>query len=618
MVRLSALLRVSLLATIVLAPAAQAQDKYRDPPDAIRRILDAEPLPIASMSPDKTQLVLLRRPGLPSIEKVAAPDVKLGGLRFDPRTNGPTRTFDFIGIQLQAVSGGPARTVAMTLPPQATLGNIRWAPSGDRIAFTVTTSNGITLWVANAANATARQVSARRLNAMLGTPCEWLSSEPALVCTLVSAARGAAPVPASTPEGPIIQETAGGREERAATYQDLLKSPHDEKLFEYYGRSELAKVTLDGRVSPIGRPAMYAGVTPSPDGRFLLQNVLTKPFSYQVPFFYFPTRTEIVSLNGSVAKVLTARPLVERVPWGGDAAVPGPRSARWRSDAPATLVWIEALDNGDSEVAAAKRDRILTLDAPFTGEGRTLLETTDRAGAIWWGNANLAIVREQRAKTRRAKTWIIDPSNPSVAPRLLWDRSSEDRYGDPGNLVTQMNAQGQAVLTTTPDGKSAYLIGQGASAEGEKPFLDRLDLATGKSTRVFQSAAPYYEQPIGLLDANGARVVTMRESQSEPPNYFVRDLAGRDQPRQLTRFADPAPQFAGVKSQLVTYTRPTASSSRRRCTCRRVTSRGATASSRSSSGRIRSSSGRARPPRKSSGHRIASCARRARRTSSCC
>jgi len=556
MVRLRAPLRVSLIATLILAPAVQAQDKYRDPPDQIRRILDAEPLPIASMSPDKTQLVMLRRPGLPSIEKVAAPDVKLGGLRFDPRTNGPTRTFDFTGIQLQAVSGGPARTVAMTLPPQATLGNIRWAPSGDRIAFTVTTSNGITLWVANTANATARQVSTRRLNAVLGTPCEWLSSEPALVCTLVPAARGAAPVAATTPEGPIIQETAGGREERAATYQDLLKSPHDEKVFEYYGTSELAKVTLDGRVTPIGRPAMYAGVTPSPDGRFLLRNVLSKPFSYQVPFFYFPTRTEVVALNGTVAKVLTSRPLVERVPWGGDAAVPGPRNARWRSDVPATLVWMEALDGGDPEAAAAKRDRILTLDAPFTGEGRTLLETTDRAGGIWWANANLAVVREQRAKTRRAKTWIIDPSNPSAAPRLLWDRSSEDRYGDPGNLVTQLDSRGQPVLLTTPDGKSAYLMGQGASAEGDRPFLDRLDLATGRTTRVFQSAAPYYEQPIGVLDANGARLVTMRESQSEPPNYFVRDLAGAGQPRQLTRFADPAPQFAGVKSQLVTYTRP--------------------------------------------------------------
>ncbi len=547
---------LSLVAGVAAPVAARAQDRYREPPDAIRRILDAEPLPIASMSPDRTQLVLLRRPGLPSIEKVAAPDVKLAGLRFDPRTNGPTRTFDFTGIQLQPVGGGAARTIAMTLPPQATLGNIRWSPRGDRIAFTVTTATGITLWVANTATATARQVSPRRLNAVLGTPCEWLASEPALVCTFVPAGRGAAPVAATTPEGPIVQETAGGREERAATYQDLLRSPYDEKLFEYYATSELARVTLDGRLTPIGRPAIYAGVTPSPDGRFLLQNVVTRPFSYQVPYAYFPTRTEVVTLGGSVARVLTARPLVERVPWGGDAAVPGPRGARWRADAPATLVWMEALDKGDPDVAAAKRDRILALDAPFTGEGRTLLETTDRAGAIWWGSANLAVVREQRAKTRRAKTWIIDPSNPSAAPRLLWDRSSEDRYTDPGNFVTTLDARGQSVLLTTADGKSAYLVGQGASAEGDRPFLDRLDLASGTSTRLFQSAAPYYEQPIGVLDPGATRLVTMRESQAEPPNYFVRDLAGSAQPRQLTRFADPAPQFAGVKSQLITYTRP--------------------------------------------------------------
>ncbi|MGQ0646388.1 MAG: prolyl oligopeptidase family serine peptidase [Gemmatimonadaceae bacterium] len=554
--RLSAFLRLSVLALFAVVPAANAQEKYREPPEQIRRILDAEPLPIVSMSPDKSLLVLMRRPGLPSIEKVAAADLKLAGLRFDPRTNGPTRTFDFTGIQLQAVAGGQPRTVTMSLPAQSTLGNVRWSPAGDRFAFTVTTSDAITLWVANTADAAARQVSPRALNAVLGTPCEWLSSEPALVCTFVPPNRGVPPRAATTPEGPIVQETAGGREERAATYQDLLKSPYDEAVFEYYAMSELAKVSLDGQVTPIGRPALYAGVTPSPDGRYLLQNVLSKPFSYQVPFFYFPTRTEVVSLAGAVVKVLTSRPLVERVPWGGDAAVPGPRSARWRSDVPATLVWLEALDRGDPEVAAAKRDRILMLEAPFSGDGRTLLETTHRAGAITWGGATLAIAREQHSKTRRAKTWIIDPSNPSAAPRLLWDLSSEDRYGNPGFFLTTNDARGQSVLATSADGKSAFLVGQGASPEGDKPFIDRLDLATGKSTRLFQSTAPYYEQPIGLLDASGSRVLTMRESTSEAPNYWIRDLVRRIAPRQLTTFSDPAPQFAGVTSQLVTYTRP--------------------------------------------------------------
>lgn len=556
MSRVRASTRIAFWAMVIALPAAQAQERYREPPDAIRRILDAEPLPTVSVSPDRSMLVLLRRPGLPSIEKVAAADFKLAGLRFDPRTNGPTRSQEFTGIQLLPVAGGTPRTVNVAAPAGATLGSVRWSPAGDRFAFTVTTSDAITLWVATAADASARQVTARPLNAVLGAPCEWLSSEPALVCTFIPQNRGAAPVAPTTPVGPIVQETAGGIEERAATFQDLLKSPHDEAVFEYYGTSELAKVTLDGRVTPIARPAMFSGVTPSPDGRYLLQNVVHKPFSYQVPLGFFPTRTEVVSLAGAVVRRVVDRPLVERVPWGGDAAVPGPRSVRWRSDAPATLVWIEALDRGDPGVSAEKRDRILTLDAPFTGEGRTLIETAYRAGAITWARADMAIAREQHSKTRRARTWIIDPRNSSVPPRLLWDRSSEDRYGDPGTFVTAIDARGQGVMLTTPDGTSAYLVGQGASAEGDRPFIDRVDLATGKATRLFQSTAPYYEQPVALLDAGGTRLLTMRETQKEPPNYWVRSVAGNVAARQLTSFADPAPQFAGVTSQLLTYTRP--------------------------------------------------------------
>ncbi len=35
-----------------------------------------------------------------------------------------------------------------------------------------------------------------------------------------------------------------------------------------------------------------------------------------------------------------------------------------------------------------------------------------------------------------------------------------------------------------------FLRGDGASPEGDRPFLDKLDLATGKTTRLWRSEAP--------------------------------------------------------------------------------------------------------------------------------
>ena len=73
-----------------------------------------------------------------------------------------------------------------------------------------------------------------------------------------------------------------------------------------------------------------------------------------------------------------------------------------------------------------------------------------------WGRGDLAIVEESWWKTRRKRTWVVSPAG-RLAPRVLLDRSSEDRYADPGDFVTAPNPRGRPVLLTSKDGKSAYL-----------------------------------------------------------------------------------------------------------------------------------------------------------------
>ena len=545
--------RAALLCLVAIAPVTLGAQGYRQPPAPIAQILDAPATPLVQVSPDRTTLLLLERPGLPSIADVSAPEYRLAGLRFDPVTSGPSRENNFTGLQLLPVSGGAPRRVAMTLPAGASIANVQWAPGGKLVAFTVTSNGAITLWVAELATATAHQLSPRALNAVLGAPCDWVTAAQ-LACRLIPENRGAAPQVSATPAGPIEQDAMSGRAERAATYQDLLKSPTDERIFEYYATSQLALLSLDGTVAALGAPALLRRVEASPDGRFLLVDVAHRPFSYQVPLQFFPTRTEVRDLSGALVKLVIDRPLVERVPWRGDATIPGPRSASWRADLGATLVWVEALDNGDPDVKVARRDRVLMIDAPFTGAPRTLVETEWRVGGLTWGRADLAIASENQQKERKVRQWVVDPSG-RAAPRLLWERSSEDRYGNPGAFVTTRNASGRAVLLTTPDSASAFLNGDGASAEGDRPFADRIELATGKTQRLFQSQAPAYEQPIAWLDERGQRLLTRRETRADAPNYWTHDLVRRIAPLQLTRFADPAPQFAGVTAQLITYTR---------------------------------------------------------------
>ena len=557
--RLAAALASSAALSIHVAPvlaqqpaAVQQGDGYRQPPAPIAAMLDAEPLPLVQLSPTRTRMLLVRRYAMPSIGEVGAPFLRLAGARIDPRNNGTWYDPSYTGLAIRDVSGGAERSVRA--PAGARIGMASWSPDGANLVFTVRGDSVITLWAADAATGAARRLTAWPLNGATGAaPCAWATSS-SLVCRMISRERGAPPRASSTPTGPVVQETEG-RASANPTFQDLLGNPDDERLFEHYFATQLAVVKLDGTVSPIGKPGLHTGASPSPDGKYVLVQTVHRPFSYQVPRFRFPTRTEVWTIDGKVVKTLADIGLQERVGRSFDAVPAGLRQPSWRNDVGATVVWAEALDEGDPSKKVPKHDRVLTLAAPFDGNATPLIDLEYRYYGAMWARPDLAVVYEGLNKTRRERTWIVNPSSPGAAARALFDRSSEDRYGDPGNLETTPGPFGRPVLLTTADGAKAYLTGAGASPEGDRPFLDRIELATAKTERLFRSEAPYYEAPVALLDRDGARVITRRESVTEAPNYFVRDLA-RKTATALTQFKDPAPQFAGVTKKLITYKRP--------------------------------------------------------------
>ncbi|MEO8451780.1 MAG: hypothetical protein ABI647_18460, partial [Gemmatimonadota bacterium] len=306
-------MRLSAFLLLTVSPLA-AQTQYQDPPPAIARILDAPLTPVASVSPDRKWLLLIERPSLPSIEEVAAPDLKLAGVRINPATNGSSRAFTATGLVLREIGGTVERRIAT--PAGARLGDMSWSPAADRVAFTVTGPAGIELWLADVATGAARRLTEGNLNGTFGDPCDWEPDAKGLVCAFKVQGRGAPPAGATVPAGPVIQESEG-RSAPNRTYQDLLKDPADEQLFEHYFSSELRRVALDGATEPIGRPGVHSSVTVSPDGKYLLVTTLHRPFSYLVPHYRFPSRIEVWDRTGKVLEQLADVP----APGGGAALV---------------------------------------------------------------------------------------------------------------------------------------------------------------------------------------------------------------------------------------------------------------------------------------------------------
>ena len=543
-----------LVVTFVLPVRAQdtTSPEYRTPDQTLVDIVDALPTPGVSLAPDNEWMLLMQAPSLPSIAELAERELKLAGMRIKPQINGPSRTYPYINLSLMRVSDGEERAIS-GLPANPRLENMRWSPDGKWISFTNTVENGIELWVAEVESGQARRLLGPRISLTMYAPPAWLSDSRTLICTLVPEGRGAEPEVLRVPSGPIIQENVG-KVAPVRTYQDLLQNQHDEALFEYYGTAQLASVTVDGVLSAIGDPGIIWDFDPAPNGEYLLVQTLHHPFSYLVPAYRFPNRVEVLDLDGSQVHLVADLPLQEEVPTAFGSVPTGPRSVQWRADAEATLVWTEAQDGGDAGREADVRDQVYTLAAPFNGDPVPLITLGLRYGGIGWGTDEVALVYESWWRTRQLRAWKLQPGSPGTEPELLSERSYEDRYGDPGSPDTKRNANGRSVMITADRGRTLFMIGSGASPEGDRPFIDRFDLSTKETTRLFRSEAPYYERPIQMLDDNARYVLTIRESQEEPANYYVRDLRNNTL-RQVTAFTDPTPQLAGAHKEMIRYKR---------------------------------------------------------------
>jgi dipeptidyl aminopeptidase/acylaminoacyl peptidase len=544
-------LPVFLILIAMTAASAAEPPTYQRPPDPIPRMVGAAPPPTLSLAPDRREILLMEREGLPPIARLAEPELRLAGLRFHPSTNGPSRELHGLGLALVEVETGARRDVE--LPGDFRIGDTAWSPNSEHVAITRATDNGIELWLLERESGKARRLLGPVLNSLFGDPIQWDFDSRSLYVRRIPEGRGEPPAPPVVPTGPVIQESSGVAEP-ARTYQDLLANAHDEAVFEHYATSEWVRIAVDdGKIEPVLPAGLWSSLDPSPDGSHLHATRYNRPFSYQTPISTFGREIAVFDRQGRRVNQIENRTEVTPPRIGRDMVNPGPREVQWRADAPATLIWAEAADGGDARSTSALRDRVLMLAAPFQGEPTVLAELDQRFASATWGKDGSALVRSTWQTSSRTKTWLARPDQPGSAPGIVFDHSLEDRYAHPGIPLTEPAGNGHRLLIFDDDG-GIFLAGEGASPAGNYPFLDRLDLASGKAARLWQCADPFYESVVALLSRDGRRFITRRESAAEPPNYLVRDLAA-DRATPLTEIPDPVPELAGLRRQLITYTR---------------------------------------------------------------
>jgi dipeptidyl aminopeptidase/acylaminoacyl peptidase len=535
-------------AAFLFATAAPAQDTYQKPSKEILDVMLAPPPPMAFPSPQGDELLLAEPVRYPSIAELARTMYRVAGIRIDPDF-GQHASPRFVHLVLVRVADG--RSKEINFPAGEGFGRPEWSPDGKHFLVTVEDDKTVEMWMGNTATGTIQRFAGVALDAALGAPCRWTPGSKSLLCRTVSPNHGRPPVEPRVPVGPIVQESFG-KAAPAATFEDLLTSKYDEEIFDYYATSQLAFIdAATGKATLVGKTGLYDMSDPSPNGRFILTSRLHHPYSYLVPFERFPHEVEVWDNSGRVVYKLADLPLAEAVPIEG---VPtGPRNYEWQPSAPATLVWVEALDGGDPRKKVPNRDSVKWLSAPFTAQPTEFARTEYRFAGLTWGErGDLAILRDFDRPQMRERAWFVNPQQPSAEPRLVWDLNREDRYSAPGEPLMRMLANGHEAIVR--DGQDIFLTGPGASPEGDRPFLDRFDTQTLKADRIFHCDETSYEDVIALASADGSKFITRRETPNDPPNYFLR-TAGSESPRMLSHYADPTPRLRAIRKQLVTYTR---------------------------------------------------------------
>jgi dipeptidyl aminopeptidase/acylaminoacyl peptidase len=536
-----------------------AQDTWQTPPEPIASMLNAPQLPDVGFSPNAEWIIEFGQTELPPIEELSEPVVAVAGFQLNPQTWGAAKAGYYCSMAVRRREEKTARPVA--LPAEARIRDLGWSDCGRYLSFTLThqgneqaptdeQKNGISLWILDVETAQARALTGPILNAICGSPIHWLPDN-TLLCKVRTDA-GPPPSAPTLPIGPIIEENLG-RTAPARTYTNLLKTPHDEALLEYYLSAQLVQITLTGEQTPITGAELFKGISPSPDGQWIKVISTHRPFSYQVPLERFPKRTEIINLKGESVYTLADLPLAEEISINFDSVRDGRRAAGWRADQPSTLYWVEAVDGGDARQQSEYRDHVYTLSAPFTGLPSLLWKTTLRFNSLEWGNSDTALAYEALYNSRQLRTWRIAPDSPQAPPVLLEERNFQDAYSHPGEPMTELGEYGWHILRLSEDG-DIYLNGRGASSEGVYPFLDKFNLMTGEKERLWQFEGDGFARVSRVLDAGAKQLIIARESKTEPSNFWLYDRVEATE-AALTHFSDPLPWYENIHKEIVRYSR---------------------------------------------------------------
>lgn len=210
---------------------------------------------------------------------------------------------------------------------------------------------------------------------------------------------------------------------------------------------------------------------------------------------------------------------------------------------------------------------------PFDSASTRVVYASDNrlSGVQYATDSRLLFLTESARGTTHVYAVSLDEP---TKKHTIYRHRTEDFYANPGSLVTTTSVGGgggfgggfggsrggasSSLIRLSSDGSSVYLSGttyaKNPLEEAPRPFIDRVEIRTGKKERLFESSAARYERVTAVLDDDLQRFVISRESPTMVPDFFLVDRRAGNE-RKLTQNVDHSPEMTGLQRQIVQVTR---------------------------------------------------------------
>ena len=564
--------------------AQQSPATYQLPDESVQQIFERDRHydMLEYLAPDNEHLLIPIRQEFSTLERMSRKTYRLAMLELNPHANREWRlsTHGIGGLKVYSLSRRESWPIQ--LPEGILVSDMTFSPDSRQIAFLAHLEAGTQVWVADVASGEARALSqAAVMVTLAGRPqrgrpvdapsrlLQW-TPQGSLLTLLVPQGRGPEPQQPAIPDGPLVRRTRD-KATPTPTYPFLLRTPHDHALFRYYTTAQLAELRPGQPPRNIGDPAMYLEFSLSPDGRHILAERLEEPFSDMINYQGFPRRLEVMDLDGTVLETIREVPLHEGGTRGSRNRLMAdrPREVSWRPDGKGlSLLWQEpkpeadqGQDSEDSQPDAPRKDRLMLLAPPFDLDAAQTLSSQEKkrfSQVLYSAEGRYAIAQlsgDNDSGQSRTSIVAFDLSaSPPAQFVVAEDFDPDDPLATPGEVLTRRSSNGIERAVFSSDGKAAYLKGSGYHEDFKpRPFVDRVEIESGSSQRVFEGAAEMFEEPLAPLDDDLNRMVVSRESKAIFPESYLWARDGSMD--KLTDNQDPFPEVASARRVDFEFTR---------------------------------------------------------------